>query len=128
PALGAAHPAVLDNLNNLAALHSLMNNPAAAEPLYRDAADLVRAARGEDSAEFCQARFALAGAYQQMGNVAAAEPLYRQVLERQRRLLGGGHPDYAQTLQGLARLYHTAGNHGPAAGRSRQGVRPAARL
>jgi CHAT domain-containing protein/tetratricopeptide (TPR) repeat protein len=86
-----------------------MGDYAAAEPLYRQALEVRRAALGEAHPDYAASLNNLAALYHAKGDYAAAEPLYRQALEVRRAALGEAHPDYAASLNNLAKLYAAAG-------------------
>ena len=70
-----------DSLNNLAILYQEMGDYAAAEPLYRQAMEIHRAALGEGHPDYATSLNNLALLYRPMGDYAAAEPLFRQALD-----------------------------------------------
>ena len=92
-------------------LYYAMGDYAAAEPLYRQARDIVRQVLGEQHPNYAASLNNLAVLYQDMGNYAAAEPLLRQALDIRRQALGEQHPDYATSLNNLAVLYDAMGNY-----------------
>ena len=91
-----------------------MGNYAAAEPLYRQASDILRQALGEEHRDYATSLNNLALLYAEMGNYDAAEPLYRQASDIRRQALGEEHPDYATSLNNLALLYVAMGNYAAA--------------
>ena len=108
--LGEGHPDYAVSLNNLADLYRAKGDYAAAEPLYRQAMEIRRAALGEGHPDYAASLNNLALLYQAMGDYAAAEPLFRQAMEIYRAVLGEGHPHYATSLNNLARLSVATGH------------------
>ncbi len=58
-----------------------MGDYASAEPLFRQALEIRRAALGEGHPDYATSLNNLAGLYHAMGDHAAAVPLYRQAIE-----------------------------------------------
>jgi CHAT domain-containing protein/tetratricopeptide (TPR) repeat protein len=92
----------------------VLGDYAEAEPLYRQASDIVRTALGEDHPYYAISLNNLGGLYHDMGDYSAAEPLYRQALDITRAALGEDHPNYAGSLNNLAELYGATGRHAEA--------------
>ena len=88
----------------------MLGNYAAAEPLLRQALEIIRKALGEEHPDYAQSLNNLAMLYRMLGNYAAAEPLLRQASEIRRKALGEKHPDYATSLNNLAVPYQDMGN------------------
>jgi len=82
-----------------------------AEPLYKEALEICRAALGEDHTEFATSLNNLARLYAAMGRYGEAEPLYSHAAAIRRLILGENHPDFAQSLHNLAELYRYVGNY-----------------
>ncbi|MHC4579805.1 MAG: CHAT domain-containing protein, partial [Planctomycetota bacterium] len=101
-------------LNSLAFLYVSMGAYAQAEPLYRQAREILKKALGEEHPDYAHSLNNLAGLYVSMGAYARAEPLYRQALEIRKKALGEEHPDYAQILHNLAGLYESMGKYAQA--------------
>ncbi|MGE0639965.1 MAG: tetratricopeptide repeat protein [Thermoanaerobaculia bacterium] len=96
--------ALASALNNLALVHGERGEFALAEPLHREALEIMRAARGERHPQTAEALANLAGVLDAQGRFAEAEPLYRSALEVQLELLGENHPDYVRTLTSFANV------------------------
>ena len=115
--MARATPATPTSLNNLAELYKAMGDYAAAEPLYRQAIKICRAALGEGHPRYATSLNNLAKLYRSMGDYAAAEPLYRQALEITARRAGRGPPR-------LRRQPEQPGGAVPVDGRLRGGRAP----
>ena len=87
---------------------------AQAEPLLKQATEILRTALGEGHPDYAASLDGLAGLCCATGRYAEAEPLYRRALEVRRAALGEGHPDYAASLDGLAGLCCATGRYAEA--------------
>jgi eukaryotic-like serine/threonine-protein kinase len=108
----ARSPAVhAEMLGVLGAIYRDLGSYARAEPLLREAAELLRAARGARHRETAAAQHELAHVLALMDRRAEAESLYREALGVRRSLLGAGHPEVARSLGGLAAVLGRSGDH-----------------
>jgi tetratricopeptide (TPR) repeat protein len=99
--LGPSHPEVALTLTAVA---DLMNDPAAAESLYRQARDIQRAALGPDDVAVAYTDVFLAGFRTEQRAYADAEALFRESMEIRSRRLGPEHPITATSMIHLADL------------------------
>jgi CHAT domain-containing protein/Flp pilus assembly protein TadD len=98
------------SLNKLAMLHRRTGNYAEAEPLFKEAKELVAGLLGPDQPAYTPYLNNLAFIYKVRGNYTQAEPLY---LESKAILEKAGYQrsaDYALVLNNLALLYQTMGS------------------
>jgi CHAT domain-containing protein/tetratricopeptide (TPR) repeat protein len=109
--LGEGHPDFTQSLNNLAALLDSTGRYDEAEPLFRQALEVRRAALGEGHPDFATSLNNLAFLLQATGRYDEAEPLFRRALEVRRAALGEDHPDFAQSLNNLAFLLQATGRY-----------------
>jgi len=86
-----------------------MGDDASALPLFRQAAEVFRAALGEGHPDYAKSLNNLATLCVAMGEHDAAELLYGRAAEVFRAALGEGHPDYATSLKSVAGVYGNAG-------------------
>jgi tetratricopeptide (TPR) repeat protein len=97
-------------LNNLAELRRATGDLPAAEPLYRQALEILEGLpekRPPDQAVFLNN---LAELYRERGDYPAAAPLYREALELQRAATGEDDPGFATTLNNQALLFLSTGD------------------
>ncbi len=87
----------------------------AAEPLHREALDIIRSVRGPEHPDVAAGMNTLGGALEAKGDLAGAERLYRESLDMRRRLLGPEHPDTTRSMYALAYLLRAKGDHEGAA-------------
>ena len=107
-ALGAEHPYVATNLNNLARLYADQGRYAEAEPLYQRARAITKNPLEPEYSSLTTTTTTLhnlALLFKSQGRYAEAEPLYQQVLETIEETLGIGHADLNTTRNNLANLY-----------------------
>ena len=95
--LGAGHPAVLNHLNEAAALFFEAHDLAAAEPIFRQVSDGIEATLGS-GVDLANALENLAVTTERLGRLAEAAALDRRVLELRRADLGDEHPHSRQAL------------------------------
>ena len=76
-----------------------------AEPLYRQALEILKKVLGEGHPDYANSLNNLAELYRAMGDERACSRSDRQALEITKKALGKGHPDYANSLNNLAELY-----------------------
>ena len=96
------------SLNNLAGLLADTGRHDEAEPLFREALEVTRAALGEAHADYANRLNNLAGLLDTTGRHDEAEPLYREALDVTRAALGEGACglcDAPQQSRGVAQ-YH----------------------
>jgi tetratricopeptide (TPR) repeat protein len=101
-------------MNNLALVLRDQGRFDLAEPLYREALDLLRAAYGPRHLRVAIALFNLAAVTEDQGRYADAEPLYREALEIDRQALGDAHAEVAADRMRLGMLLHLDGRSGEA--------------
>jgi CHAT domain-containing protein len=99
-----------------------MGDYDAALPLCRQAAELTRAALGEDHPGYARCLHDLATVYREMGDYSAALPLLERAAEITRAALGEDHPDYARSLHNLATVYQRKGEYDAALPLCRKGA------
>jgi CHAT domain-containing protein/tetratricopeptide (TPR) repeat protein len=87
---------------------------AKAEPLYREALDIRRAALPKGHPDISTSLNNLASLLDTTGRYAEAEPLYREALDIHRTGLPKGHPNVAKSLGSLAELLRTTGRYAEA--------------
>ncbi len=102
--LGADHPNVARDLNNLAQLLKATNRLAEAEPLMRRALAITEASLGADHSNVATGLNNLAMLLQATNRLAEAEPLMRRALDIDEASLGADHPNVAIRLNNLAQL------------------------
>jgi tetratricopeptide (TPR) repeat protein len=102
--LGADHPAVARDLNNLAELLSATNRVAEAEPLIRRALAIDEASYGPNHTSVARNLDKLAELLRAMDRCTEAEPLIRRALAIDETAYGPNHPDVARDLNNLAEL------------------------
>ncbi len=107
-ALGATHPDIVVNLNNLANLYLALGTYARAEPLLVRALD-VSDKVGATHPDVANILNSLAFLYYELGVYARAEPLLVRALDISEKTLGATHPDIAVNLNNLANLYSAQG-------------------
>jgi CHAT domain-containing protein/Tfp pilus assembly protein PilF len=89
--------------------HTLLEDPARAEPLLARAVERQEAALGKNHPQVASLLNTLALLYQAQGLYARAEPLYERALKIRRETLGENHPQVASSLNNLALLYQARG-------------------
>jgi CHAT domain-containing protein/tetratricopeptide (TPR) repeat protein len=93
-----------------------------AEPFYRQALEVRRAALGETHPDYATSLNNMAELYRLKGDYVLAERLLRQALEVERAALGEAHPDYAASLNNLALLHQSTGDYASAGSLYRQAL------
>ena len=126
--LGNEHPSVATSLNNLAGLYNSQGRYSEAEPLYRQALEMIKRLLGNEHPYVATSLNNLALLYNSQGRYSEAEPIYRQALEMRKRLLGNEHPDVAASLNNLAGLYNSQGRYSEAEPLLRQALEMMKRL
>jgi tetratricopeptide (TPR) repeat protein len=97
--LGANHPDVAQNLNNLALLYRLQGRYSEAEPLYGRSLSIKEQQLGADHPAVANSLNNLAKLYESQGRYSEAEPLYLRTLAILMNVLGENHPN-TQTVWG----------------------------
>ena len=87
---------------------------AEADPLYRKALDIHRAALGENHPDTATSYSNVASNLNAQGRYAEAEPLYRKALDIRRAVLGKCHPDTAQSYNNVASNLNAQGRYAEA--------------
>lgn len=103
------HPAVSENLNNLALVLLEDGNSEESESLYREALTMNRRLYGESHPEVAMVLNNLGQLHRTIGELTEAERFYRDALVMKRSLLGEAHPEVARVLNELAFLEHDRG-------------------
>jgi CHAT domain-containing protein/Tfp pilus assembly protein PilF len=95
-------------VGNLAVLYQERGDYPRAEPLHRQALDLIKKTLGEEHEVYARSLNNLARAYEDMGDYAQAEALFQKAVALRKQALGEKHPDYATSLHNLGRFYLVA--------------------
>ncbi len=98
PRLTGARPHTASGLNNLAILLQAQNKLAEAEPLFREALEICRAAFPAGHPSLLTAKRNLADLYAKQGKTDEAVPLLREILESSRATLPKDSPELAGVL------------------------------
>ncbi len=106
--------AVAESLNDLGELHYSYGRLEAAEPLFRQAAELRRTELGDTHPDVAESLNNLAAVLDARGESTAAEPLFREVLALRERLYGEEHPYLAVSLNNLAATLQALDRHAEA--------------
>jgi tetratricopeptide (TPR) repeat protein len=112
--LGAGHPDVATDLNNLATLYTNQGKYAEAEPLYQRALAIGEKTLEPEHPNVAIRLNNLANLYSDQGKYAEAEPLYQRALAIGEKTLGPEHPNVAIRLNNLALLYADQGKYAEA--------------
>jgi tetratricopeptide (TPR) repeat protein len=88
----------------LAFVRRAQGRPAEAEPMAREAVDLIRKAFGPEHERCVLGMTTLVQVLEDLGKLEEAEPLMRQVLALRQKISGPDHPDSAQAMANLALL------------------------
>ena len=105
------NPRLATSLNNLAALYDTVGRYTDAEPLYRQALDLMEKTLGPRDPNVATALNNLAELYRAQGLYQQAEALHSRSLGIRESSLGPGHPDVAQSLNNLGRVLDLLGRY-----------------
>jgi len=108
-ALGGAHPAVADSLNDLATFYWAQGLYARAEPLFGRALAIREKVLGPNHPDVAASLHNLALLYATQGLYARAEPLFGRALTIREKVLGPTHVDIVPTLTSLALTYKHQG-------------------
>jgi tetratricopeptide (TPR) repeat protein len=112
-ALGEHDPEVAQSLNNLAELYRAMSDYAAAEPLYQQALEAMRATQHEKHPHLATIMNNLGLVHFGRGAYPAAKSFLEQALAIW-RAQGEAHPGLAFCLNNLAQVYQEMGDYGTA--------------
>ncbi|MEO7794157.1 MAG: tetratricopeptide repeat protein, partial [Thermoanaerobaculia bacterium] len=122
------HVSIATDLNNLAGLLLERNEPAAAEPLYREAAELFDRTQGAGFWRSGIARLGLGRSLAALGRWAAAEKellAAEHILSSAQGVPAGRH---LQSVEALVALYETWDKAAPSGGRGSEAAKWRARL
>ena len=123
--LGADHVLTLRALNDIAVIHQLQGDLAAALPLALSAAGGLERSAGPDHPETLNALANLAQLHVVSGNAAEAEPLLRRVHQTRARTLGAEHEATLNALLELAVFLKKQGRLGDISGLLERGAETA---
>nr|MBA2278541.1 tetratricopeptide repeat protein [Chloroflexia bacterium] len=104
------HSAVAAAYNSLAEVHRNLGDPAAAEPLYLQAIEIIRSELGEESEAHGVVLTNLALARYQRGDPAGARPAAEQALDILVGLHGPSHAAVENNLRLLAAIHSALGD------------------
>ncbi len=107
--LGASHPEVVDDLNNLAGVMCVQSLFAQAEPLIARAINILENAEVPEPLKLAENLTSLAGLQFQQGIFDKAEPLLAQALLLREKELGPDNPELADSLRDFAKLLKKLG-------------------
>lgn len=119
---GPKSPSYYRCLSNLISLYRMQGKLLQAEPLMREAHDIIREMRGEKHPAYATSLYNLAGIYRDLGSYGQAEPLYKQSLLLRKEAAGKSSLETATVLNDLAGLYSFTGSYGPAEMNFRQAI------
>ena len=97
-------------LKHIAFIHRAHGRSLAAEPLLRQALEVVEQLDGPDAIETLDCLSNLAALLHEKRDLAGAEALYRRAFETRARTLGSNHPNTLASLHRLARLLREMGD------------------
>ena len=103
------HPALAENIINLASLLYTTGNYSETESLYRQALAMNRKLVGDSHPDVAAAYSNLAFLYHDLGEYEKAENMYRDSLRILRQVYGEQHPQVARAINNLAFLQHDQG-------------------
>jgi len=98
-------PRLANSLNDLAMVYSAQNKYATAEPLYKQALEIMESAYGPDDARVGVSLNNMANLQIAMNNYAEAESLFKRSLSIVEKALGPNHPTVASVLENYAVLF-----------------------
>lgn len=107
--LGASHPEVVDDLNNLAGVMCVQGLFAEAEPLIARAVTILEFGEEPDPLKLAENLTSLAGLQFQQGIFDKAEPLLAKALVLREKELGADNPELADSLRDFAKLLKKLG-------------------
>ena len=91
-----------------------MDESPKAEPLYKQALEILRKEHDDDHPDVATTLSKLATLYHDIAEYAKAEHLYTQALEIRKKVHGHEHPRVAKNLNCLALLYKSMGQYAKA--------------
>ncbi len=100
------HPAISQNLNNLALIRRVRGDLDEAEALYQQALEMTHRLFGEEHPEIAITLMNLADINTLQGRLQEAEAMYLDALAMSRKLFGEEHPRIALVLNNLAFVYY----------------------
>ena len=103
-----------DNMVGLASLCLEGGCYAQAEPLLKEALEILKRSLGTNHPYVASTMSRLALLYHYQGKYSDAEPLYKEALEIQKHSLGTNHPSVSNTMSNLAGLYSDQGKYSDA--------------
>ncbi|CAN5541167.1 hypothetical protein BH11CYA1_BH11CYA1_15140 [soil metagenome] len=107
--LGASHPEVVDDLNNLAGVMCVQGLFGEAEPLIARAIVILEHAEEPEPLKLAENLTSLAGLQFQQGVFDKAEPLLAKALVLREKELGANNPELADSLRDFAKLLKKLG-------------------
>jgi len=107
--LGASHPEVVDDLNNLAGVMCVQGLFAEAEPLIARAVTILEFGEEPEPLKLAENLTSLAGLQFQQGIFDKAEPLLAKALVLREKELGADNPELADSLRDFAKLLKKLG-------------------
>jgi hypothetical protein len=107
--LGASHPEVVDDLNNLAGVMCVQGLFSEAEPLILRAVTILEHAEVPEPLKLAENLTSLAGLQFQQGIFDKAEPLLAKALALREKELGADNPELADSLRDFAKLLKKLG-------------------
>jgi hypothetical protein len=107
--LGASHPEVVDDLNNLAGVMCVQGLFSEAEPLILRAVTILEHAEVPEPLKLAENLTSLAGLQFQQGIFDKAEPLLAKALVLREKELGADNPELADSLRDFAKLLKKLG-------------------
>ncbi|MCX6223525.1 MAG: tetratricopeptide repeat protein, partial [Bacteroidia bacterium] len=111
---GPEHKNYVISLSNLADIFWEQENFAAAEPLFKQALEILKKSVGKDHPDYATSLVSLAGLYKDMGDYAAAQHLLKEALAIRKIVLGQENPGYLNLLNNQGLLYLYMGNYAAA--------------
>ena len=120
--MGEKHPEYARSLTYLAGLYRSQGEYARAEPLLREALEILKKSVGENHRHYATALVNLAGLYKDQGDYVQAEPLFVKAIEIWKKVMGEKHPSYAKSLSNLAGMYYAQGDYARAEPLQQQAV------
>ncbi len=112
--LGANHPDVAADLNNLAILYSISGDYTKGEQLGQRALIIREKELGPEHPDVANTLNNLAIIYKERGEYAKAEPIYLRALAIREKALGPEHTDVANFFINLANFYLEMGDYAKA--------------
>lgn len=107
--LGADHPGLAADLNNLAMLYQAQKRFNEAIPLFKRSIDIYTKAYGAENLAVVTSKINLASSFEGAGRFAEADAEYRAALDASRKLRSGGQYQTARILNAMGYLYFQQG-------------------